>query len=48
VKKILGVNVLRVMRESEKVSKRLQAERGPSIATIEQLDGPQPKPTASK
>jgi membrane dipeptidase len=47
VKKILGVNVLRVMRESEKVSKRLQAERGPSIATIEQLDGPQPKPTAS-
>jgi membrane dipeptidase len=48
VKKILGVNVLRVMRESEKVSKRLQAERGPSIATIEQLDGPQAKPTASK
>ncbi|HWK08877.1 MAG TPA: dipeptidase [Vicinamibacterales bacterium] len=30
VKKILGQNLLRVMREVEKVSKRLQAERGPS------------------
>jgi membrane dipeptidase len=30
VKKILGLNVLRVMREAEKVSKKLQAERGPS------------------
>ncbi|OFW08232.1 MAG: membrane dipeptidase [Acidobacteria bacterium RIFCSPLOWO2_02_FULL_67_36] len=30
VKKILGLNILRVMREAEKVSKRLQAERGPS------------------
>jgi membrane dipeptidase len=30
VRKILGLNVLRVMREAEKVSKRLQAERGPS------------------
>jgi membrane dipeptidase len=30
VGKILGQNVLRVMREVEKVSKRLQAERGPS------------------
>jgi membrane dipeptidase len=42
VKKILSGNVLRVMREAEKVSKRLQAERGPSLATLEQLDGPQP------
>ncbi len=39
VKKILGQNVLRVMREAEKVSKRLQSERGPSLATIAQLDG---------
>jgi membrane dipeptidase len=46
VKKILSGNVLRVMREAEKVSKRLQAERGPSVATIEQLDGP-PSPTAA-
>jgi membrane dipeptidase len=30
IRKILGLNVLRVMREAEKVSKRLQAERGPS------------------
>jgi membrane dipeptidase len=29
-KKILGLNVLRVMRDAEKVAKRLQAERGPS------------------
>jgi len=31
LRKILGQNVLRVMRESEKVSKRLQQERGPSV-----------------
>lgn len=30
VRKIVGENVLRVMREVEKVSKRLQSERGPS------------------
>jgi len=30
VKKILGDNVLRIMRDVEKVSKRLQSERGPS------------------
>jgi membrane dipeptidase len=42
VKKILSGNILRVMREAEKVSKRLQASRGPNHATIEQLDGPQP------
>ena len=34
IRKILGLNVLRVMREAEKVSKRLQAERGPSTAVI--------------
>ena len=34
VKKILGLNVLRVLREAEKVSKRLQAERGPSTAVF--------------
>jgi membrane dipeptidase len=32
VKKILGLNVLRVMREAEKVSARMQKERGPSTA----------------
>jgi membrane dipeptidase len=35
VKKILGENVLRVMREAEKVSKRLQSERGPSAVIFE-------------
>jgi len=34
VKKILGENVLRVFREAEKVSKKLQAERGPSTAVM--------------
>jgi membrane dipeptidase len=38
VKKILGLNVLRVMRQVEKVSARLQRERGPSPVLIEQLD----------
>jgi membrane dipeptidase len=30
IKKINGLNVLRVMRQAEKVSQALQAERGPS------------------
>jgi membrane dipeptidase len=34
MKKILGQNILRVMREAEKVSKRLQSERGPSVAVL--------------
>ena len=34
VKKILGLNVLRVMREAEQVAQRLQQERGPSIETL--------------
>jgi membrane dipeptidase len=32
-------NVLRVMRGVEAVSARLQSERGPSLATIDELDG---------
>lgn len=39
VKKILGGNVLRVMRRAEAVAARLQKQRGPSSATIEALDG---------
>jgi len=35
VKKILGQNVLRVMREVEKVSKKLQSERGPSAVLFQ-------------
>jgi membrane dipeptidase len=39
VRKILGLNVLRVMRSAEKVAAGLQKTRPPSTATIEQLDG---------
>jgi membrane dipeptidase len=39
VKKILGQNVLRVMRQVEKVAASLQRSRQPSTATIESLDG---------
>jgi membrane dipeptidase len=35
VKKIVGQNVLRVMREVEKASKRLQSERGPSTLVFD-------------
>ena len=37
--KLAGENVLRVMRDAETVARRLQRERGPSMATIERLDG---------
>jgi membrane dipeptidase len=36
VKKILGQNVLRVMRETERIAKKLQAERGPSPMLFDQ------------
>lgn len=39
IKKILGLNVLRVMKQAEAVAARLQKTRQPSTATIEQLDG---------
>jgi membrane dipeptidase len=39
VRKILGGNVLRVMRQAEGVARSLQASRGPSLATLESLDG---------
>jgi membrane dipeptidase len=38
IKKILGQNVLRVMRQAERVSAELRKKRGPSTATIEALD----------
>jgi len=37
--KVIGLNVLRVMREAEATASRLQRERPPSVATIEELDG---------
>jgi membrane dipeptidase len=39
LRKVLGQNMLRVMRETERVSAVLQKERPPSSATIEGLDG---------
>jgi len=39
VRKVLGQNLLRVMREAERVSAGLQKERPPSTATIEAVDG---------
>jgi membrane dipeptidase len=42
VKKILGLNVLRVMRQAEKVAAGLQKTRQPSTATIEMLDPTRP------
>ena len=38
IKKILGLNILRVMRQAERVSAELKKKRGPSTATIEALD----------
>ncbi|MBI2828038.1 MAG: membrane dipeptidase [Acidobacteria bacterium] len=38
VRKALGSNVLRVMRRGEEVAARLQKQRDPSTATIDQLD----------
>lgn len=40
LRKLAGGNVLRVMRAAETTARRLQRERPPSQATIEQLDGP--------
>ena len=39
VKKILGLNVLRVIRQVERVAAEQQGKRGPSTATLEDLDG---------
>jgi membrane dipeptidase len=40
LRKLAGENLLRVMREAEAAARRLQRDRPPSTATIEQLDGP--------
>ncbi len=37
--KVAGGNILRVMRDAEAGARDLQATRGPSLATYEQLDG---------
>jgi membrane dipeptidase len=38
VRKAMGLNILRVMRRAEEVGLRLQKQRSPSVATIQQLD----------
>ncbi len=43
LRKLAGENVLRAWRQAEVVAARLQRERPPSTATLEQLDGPRPK-----
>lgn len=40
--KLAGGNLLRVLAKAEEVSVRLRATRGPSAATLAQLDGPPP------
>ena len=37
-KQVIGLNILRVMRQAEAVAARLSRERGPSTATLYQLD----------
>jgi membrane dipeptidase len=41
---LAGGNIRRVLRDAERVAARLQRERPPSIATIEQLDSQRPVP----
>ena len=38
--KLAHRNAIRVLRDAEAVARELQARRGPSAATIEELDGP--------
>ena len=40
VKKIIGLNVLRVLREAERVAADLRRTEAPSAARIEELDAP--------
>ena len=42
LKKLAGENLLRVLKRSEEVARRLQKERPPSTHTIEELDGARP------
>lgn len=48
VKKLIGLNALRVMREAEKVAARLQKERPASDALITELDGPPAQPAPAQ
>lgn len=46
LKGIAGLNVLRVMRKAEAVAARLQKERPPADARIEEVDKPAPAPAS--
>lgn len=46
IKKLAGLNVLRVFREAEKAAQRLRKERPASDALIEELDGAPAKPAS--
>ena len=46
LKKLAGENLLRVLKQSEEVARRLQKERRPSTRTIEELDGAKPTQTS--
>jgi membrane dipeptidase len=39
LRKLAGENLLRAWREAESAARRIQRERGPSLATIQDLDG---------
>jgi membrane dipeptidase len=39
LRKLAGENLLRVWRDAETAARRIQRERGPSMATIQSLDG---------
>jgi membrane dipeptidase len=39
LRKLAGENLLRVWREADSVARRIQRVRGPSLATIEEMDG---------
>jgi membrane dipeptidase len=47
VRKALGLNILRAMRQAEDAATRLQRERAPSVASIKTLDPPLPPPATS-
>jgi membrane dipeptidase len=44
LRKLASENVLRAWEEAGRVAQRLQRERAPSVATIEELDGPPDEP----
>jgi membrane dipeptidase len=44
LRKLASENVLRAWDEAERVAERLQRKRAPSVATIEELDGPRNEP----